>query len=349
MPRGEFAGTATELSQVLESLTGETILPNVLMKRLIRHRNQVEDRVSFRRPVGQRGPPYPFVLCCDGSDGNDGKSSNRLCVRFLVTAVAAVTGEERKMRPQQKMPVRAWQVSPLWYGRGPAPPTLRQSGLGPRPYFQKRRETENMKDFSISQARQEALDYILTEMEKALGEIRCLAAEAVQSFLDGPVGEAQLTDLQRLILMDKLLEWNEINVRVTADLLRYKMMKQRGLSSLWRVLGAMLPHGRRSDRDPSLFVRARVADWEKHYIDSKAKEAGISESEFVRRAAMDKDVTVLPGVDELVRELRYQGNNLNQLTVMARQGRIRLVDLRPFLEVYQRTWQALNSLLSRVG
>lgn len=99
----------------------------------------------------------------------------------------------------------------------------------------------------------------------------------------------------------------------------------------------------------NLFVRARVADWEKHYIDSKAKKAGISESEFVRRAAMDKDVTVLPGVDELVRELRYQGNNLNQLTVMARQGRIRLVDLRPFLEVYQRTWQALNSLLSRVG
>ena len=82
----------------------------------------------------------------------------------------------------------------------------------------------------------------------------------------------------------------------------------------------------------NLFVRARVADWEKHYIDSKAKEAGISESEFVRRAAMDKDVTVLPGVDELVRELRYQGNNLNQLTVMARQGRIRvrLVDEIPF-------------------
>ena len=99
----------------------------------------------------------------------------------------------------------------------------------------------------------------------------------------------------------------------------------------------------------NLFVRARVADWEKHYIDSKAKEAGISESEFVRRAAMDKDVTVLPGVDELFREFRYQGNNLNQLTVMARQGRIRQVDIRRFPEVYQGTWQALNSLLSRVG
>ena len=85
-----------------------------------------------------------------------------------------------------------------------------------------------MKDFSVFQARQETLDYILTEMEKALGE-QMPAAEAVISFLDGPDGETRLTDLQQLVLMDKLLEWNEINVRVTSDLLRYKMMKQEGL------------------------------------------------------------------------------------------------------------------------
>lgn len=46
----------------------------------------------------------------------------------------------------------------------------------------------------------------------------------------------------------------------------------------------------------------------------------MTESEFVRRAAMDREVTVIEGMDELLRELRYQGNNLNQLTVMARQG-----------------------------
>lgn len=44
----------------------------------------------------------------------------------------------------------------------------------------------------------------------------------------------------------------------------------------------------------NLFVRARVADWEKHYIDSMAKEAGISESEFVRRAAMDQGCNCPP-------------------------------------------------------
>ena len=74
----------------------------------------------------------------------------------------------------------------------------------------------------------------------------------------------------------------------------------------------------------------------------------MSVSEFVRSSAMGREVTVIEGVDELLTELRRQGNNLNQLTVMVRQGRIELVDLEPFMEVYERTWQTLNSLLSRV-
>ena len=45
-------------------------------------------------------------------------------------------------------------------------------------------------------------------------------------------------------------------------------------------------------------------------------------SQYVRDAAMDKDVTVIDGVDDLIRELRRQGNNLNQLVVMARQGHV---------------------------
>lgn len=72
----------------------------------------------------------------------------------------------------------------------------------------------------------------------------------------------------------------------------------------------------------------------------------MTESEFVRRAAMDREVTVIEGMDELLRELRYQGNNLNQLTVMARQGRITRVNYEPFTEVYRNAWQTLNSLLS---
>lgn len=96
------------------------------------------------------------------------------------------------------------------------------------------------------------------------------------------------------------------------------------------------------------FIRFRVAGWEKFHITKSAEKAHMSVSEFVRTSAMGKDVTVIEGMDELLTELRRQGNNLNQLTIMARQGRIDMVDMKPFMEVYSETWQTLNSLLSRV-
>ena len=71
------------------------------------------------------------------------------------------------------------------------------------------------------------------------------------------------------------------------------------------------------------FIRARVAGWEKDCIRRKADAAHMTESEFVRRAAMDRE-----------------------LTVMARQGRITQVNYEPFTEVYRNAWQTLNSLLS---
>lgn len=95
------------------------------------------------------------------------------------------------------------------------------------------------------------------------------------------------------------------------------------------------------------FIRARVAPWEKYVISENARKAQMTESEFVRRAALEKNVVVIDGAAELLTELRRQGNNLNQLTVLARQRRIELVNFQPFVEVYQDTWQALNLLLSR--
>ena len=97
------------------------------------------------------------------------------------------------------------------------------------------------------------------------------------------------------------------------------------------------------------FIRIRVAGWQKKYISLHAEKAHKSLSQYVRDAAMDKDVTVIDGVDDLIRELRRQGNNLNQLVVMARQGHVELINMEPFMEVYENTWQTLNLLLSRVG
>lgn len=42
----------------------------------------------------------------------------------------------------------------------------------------------------------------------------------------------------------------------------------------------------------------------------------MSESEFVRNAAMNRDVRVIDGLDELTTELRRQGNNLPQVATV---------------------------------
>lgn len=101
------------------------------------------------------------------------------------------------------------------------------------------------------------------------------------------------------------------------------------------------------------FIRIRVAGWQKKYISLQAEKAHKSLSQYVRDAAMDKDVTVIDGVDDLIRELRRQGNNLNQLVIMARQGHVELVNMEPFMEVYDRpvsgrsgTARAAGGLLS---
>ena len=95
------------------------------------------------------------------------------------------------------------------------------------------------------------------------------------------------------------------------------------------------------------YIHVRVAPWEKYYITTQAQKAGMNVSDYVRHTALLKDVIETGPIREMMTELRRQGNNLNQLVVMARQGRILLVDFKPFLEVYRDTWQALSSLLSR--
>ena len=50
------------------------------------------------------------------------------------------------------------------------------------------------------------------------------------------------------------------------------------------------------------FIRIRVAGWQKKYISLQAEKAHKSLSQYVRDAAMDKDVTVIDGVDDPIRE-----------------------------------------------
>ncbi|MDY4897843.1 MAG: plasmid mobilization relaxosome protein MobC, partial [Eubacteriales bacterium] len=90
-------------------------------------------------------------------------------------------------------------------------------------------------------------------------------------------------------------------------------------------------------------ITIRVTPEEKHSMQGKMYEAvAPSMREFILRMCADGKIVVNSDLRELNQELRYQGNNLNQLTKLCHQGRISAVDLSELLSVYRQILFALG-------
>lgn len=60
-----------------------------------------------------------------------------------------------------------------------------------------------------------------------------------------------------------------------------------------------------------------------------------------------KEIFVIEGINELVKQHRALGNNINQLTRLANSGQIRVVNLREFLAEYESIGKAIINILDR--
>lgn len=90
-------------------------------------------------------------------------------------------------------------------------------------------------------------------------------------------------------------------------------------------------------------ITIRVTPEEKLTIQGKMYEAvAPSMRAFILNMCMNGKVIVNSDLRELNQELRYQGNNLNQLTKLCHQGRISAVNLSELLSVYRQILVALG-------
>ena len=64
--------------------------------------------------------------------------------------------------------------------------------------------------------------------------------------------------------------------------------------------------------------------------------------DFILKMCRDGKIIVTEELRELNRELKYQGNNLNQLTRLAHQNRFSSADLSELLSVYRKILAALG-------
>ena len=95
-------------------------------------------------------------------------------------------------------------------------------------------------------------------------------------------------------------------------------------------------------------MKFRATEEEKDRIMKKVDASDLSISEYLRRCALDKQIVAVNGLDDVARELRAIGNNLNQITRAVNAGYIHGVNLQETEEVLGQLWQSLNSLQQSV-
>ena len=96
-------------------------------------------------------------------------------------------------------------------------------------------------------------------------------------------------------------------------------------------------------------IRLRGTDKEVAFIEQMATSLKISRNEYLITCAMQKEIVIVPGFDEgfknVTKELKYWGNNLNQITKKAHQGTIpHKEEIIELTEVMRNVWQSLNQL-----
>lgn len=72
-------------------------------------------------------------------------------------------------------------------------------------------------------------------------------------------------------------------------------------------------------------ITARMTPENKQKIEQRATSAGMTVTDYLTTCALGKKIVRVDGLDTILAELKAQGRNLNQLTVLANMGRVTII------------------------
>ena len=99
------------------------------------------------------------------------------------------------------------------------------------------------------------------------------------------------------------------------------------------------------NKDTTLSIRISTGDLEQ--IKDRAKQARMSQSDYITRCCLGRQVVVIEDLKEAAKQLRAIGNNLNQLTVLANMGRIGVINLDTAAQELANVSAALREIQER--
>ena len=94
-------------------------------------------------------------------------------------------------------------------------------------------------------------------------------------------------------------------------------------------------------------ITFRVTERDAETIRKKAKSAEMDLTKYLTTCAVGKDIKRIDGINDFITELRQQGTNLNQLTMLSNMGRISAVNLSETYELYLEIQKILKEILEK--
>lgn len=91
----------------------------------------------------------------------------------------------------------------------------------------------------------------------------------------------------------------------------------------------------------------RIASGDLDTIKRKAKQARLSQSAYVTRCCLGRQVVVVEDLKEVLKQQRAIGNNLNQLTVLANMGRVSVANLGETAQALKEISETLREIAER--
>ena len=95
-------------------------------------------------------------------------------------------------------------------------------------------------------------------------------------------------------------------------------------------------------------IAIRCTEEESRRIHELAERHGLRLNDFVMRCALGKKIVVANGIDEIVKQQKAIGRNLNQITILAHEGRLHSVRLDELLEQHKAVTAAVCDIAKEV-
>ena len=95
-------------------------------------------------------------------------------------------------------------------------------------------------------------------------------------------------------------------------------------------------------------IAIRCTEEEYQRIHDRAEQYGLRLNDFVIRSALDKKIIVAEGLNEIVKQQKAIGRNLNQIATLANMDRLTAVNFQPLLNEHIKATESIGQLLREV-